>query len=149
MTHRTRLLLAVLLILALAAALALYMRGDLSFAQKDTAPMAPAEKMEDEIFTWSFETNDEGDTPRTKVTLQHAGETKEIGTYNGSCSEIAAENLQENQVSGVLCWWAGAGDEIGVFKEGGEYVVKVGVQEESTAESEGFRGNFDTEVQLR
>ncbi|MES2994565.1 MAG: hypothetical protein V4681_00815 [Patescibacteria group bacterium] len=156
MNTRKNLLLGALLLIAIAAAGALYMRGDLDFKKMELAKMPEVAETNDadhvhaaEDFSWKFEDAGEKDgAPQTTVTLMHGTESKKVGTYTGSCAELAAENLQPGQVSGVLCWFAGGGDEIGVFEEGGEYVVKVGQQEESTAESNGFRGDFRTEFTL-
>lgn len=98
---------------------------------------------------WEFESAGEVDgTPQTRVQAFIDGTTHELGVSQGSCAEIEAENLQENQVSGALCWYAGAGDEYGIFVENERYVVKKGVQEEGTAESQGFRGDFQTILSL-
>jgi hypothetical protein len=86
----------------------------------------------------------------TKVTVTWDGTSHDAGTYMGSCAEIDGTNgtLQAGEVSGALCWWAGAGDEVGVFNEGGTYVLKHGEQQEPSAESQGFRGNFKTLITL-
>jgi hypothetical protein len=98
---------------------------------------------------WEFESAGEVDgIPQTRVKAFIDGTTHELGVSQGSCAEIAAENLQENQVSGALCWYAGAGDEYAIFVENERYVVKKGVQEEGTAESQGFRGDFETVLSL-
>lgn len=95
-------------------------------------------------FSWRFETKDSegGLPPRTQVALFAGGNAYDAGIYAGSCAEIEDENLLENEISGVLCWYAGGGDELGVFKEGDGYVLKHGTQEEGTVESNGFRGDF-------
>jgi hypothetical protein len=95
-------------------------------------------------FSWRFDTteSDDGLLPRTHVALITNGDVYNAGMYAGHCSEILSENLLQNEISGVLCWWAGAGDELGVFREGDQYILKRGTQEEPTAESEGFRGDF-------
>jgi hypothetical protein len=95
-------------------------------------------------FTWRLsyhESNDEN-PPRTDVALIAGTDVYDIGSYPGSCSEIAPAQRLEGEVSAVLCWWAGGGDELGVFKENGKYVVKLGAQDEPTDESQGFRGDF-------
>lgn len=96
--------------------------------------------------SWEFaeEGEDEFGAPVTRVFVVANGNRSDLGTSLGSCSELSSEQFQESQVSGALCWWAGAGDEYGVFEEQGGLVVKKGIQEESTAESEGFRGQFDS-----
>src|SRR3989344_3617295 len=88
--------------------------------------------------------------PHATVNL-HAGETKhEIGEFDGVCFVI--EELQwellENEKTGVICWWAGGGKEIGVFTEGGRDIVKVGELDEGTDGNIGFRGNFQTVLEL-
>ena len=100
---------------------------------------------------WSF--TDAGEdslgNPRTKVTVTLDGKAMDAGTFTGSCSEIGADGfmgfdgkgLMQGEVSGAQCWFAGAGDEIGVFEEGGRLVVKVGEIGEAE-EGASFRGNF-------
>lgn len=85
-------------------------------------------------------------SPKTRVTLTFNGKSYDVGTYTGTCSPLDAttgeSSLLPHEVSGVLCWWAGGGDEIGVFYENNSYVVKVGKQDEGDAKSPGFRGDF-------
>lgn len=69
------------------------------------------------------------------------------GTYNGTCSDTGLI-LDANQIAGILCWFAGGGDEIGVFEEGGRLVIKRGEHGEPTAESPAFRGNFVTILEV-
>jgi hypothetical protein len=102
---------------------------------------------------WTFTPAGEDATTnaqKTQVTVTWDGTAHDAGTYLGSCAEIDGTNgsLDENQVSGALCWFAGAGDEIGVFNEGGKYVIKYGEQQEPSAEAQGFRGNFKTIITL-
>ena len=130
----------ILIALALAAIGFALMKRQAIAPMPETTPVEEAPR----AFSWRFATteSDDGLPPRTEVALITGGNAYDAGTYAGSCAEIASENLPENEVSGVLCWWAGGGDEIGVFKEGERYVLKHGFQDESTAESEGFRGEF-------
>ena len=52
---------------------------------------------------WEFEEAGEVDgIPQTRVKAFIDGTTHELGVSQGSCAEIAAENLEENQVSGAL-----------------------------------------------
>lgn len=101
---------------------------------------------------WNFEQVGEGTfgDPLTKVTVSWDGVSHDAGTYSGTCAEIdgSSGTLREGEVSGVLCWWAGAGDEIGVFSENGTFVLKHGEQQEPSAEAQGFRGNFKTLITL-
>lgn len=101
------------------------------------------------IFTSAGEDAASG-APFTKVTLQAGDKTHELGVYQGSCSEIkdSSWGLLENEQEGAICWWAGGGTEIGIFKEGEKLIVKKGAIEEGTAEGGGFRGNFKTLVEL-
>lgn len=99
-----------------------------------------------DTYTWRYEevAASEFDAPQTRVFLDTSSGAHDLGVYTGSCADIPAENLLQGEITGVLCWWAGGGEELGVFKEGNSYFVRKGVQEESSAESEGFRGNFET-----
>lgn len=103
-------------------------------------------------YTWTFTDNGYNEQTyanSTTVSLTVNGTPYDVGTYNGSCAELDAAALDANQTTGVLCWWAGAGDEIGIFAENGRLVVKHGDHEEPTAETPGFRGNFKTIVELQ
>lgn len=88
--------------------------------------------------------------PLTMVALRVNGEQRAIGVYDGSCAVIEESQwqLMENEVSGVICWFAGGGKEIGVFREGEQFVVKEGDVDEGSAETEGFRGNFKALIAL-
>ena len=104
-------------------------------------------------FKWTFTSAGEDEAsgaPLTRVTLQAGDKTHEIGTYQGSCSEIKASSwgLVQDEQEGVICWWAGGGTELGVFQENGKLVVKKGAIEEGTAEGGGFRGDFKTLLEL-
>ncbi len=86
---------------------------------------------------WSFEKkgNDAStDAQITKVTVDINGKKYDAGTYNASCGELAAANLSKNEISGVLCWWAGFGDEVGVFKENKNLEIKHREIQEGSAE---------------
>ncbi len=91
------------------------------------------------------ETTD-SDAPMTAVELQIDEEKRTVGTYEGSCFVIEESEwkLYEGEISGVICWWAGGGTEIGIFEENGVRVVKVGTIEEGSPEEPGIRGNFET-----
>lgn len=110
------------------------------FQEKSPKPLATND------ITWSFSTEEaEGmNPPQTEVTLKVPDESLVVGTFDGSCSLVAKEQFLTNQVSGVLCWFAGGGVELGVFNENGKTILKKGVVDEGGAEEEGFRGNFET-----
>lgn len=101
------------------------------------------------IFTSAGEDKASG-APLTKITLQAGDKTHELGLYQGSCSEIkdSSWELLESEQEGVICWWAGGGTELGVFREGKKLIVKKGILEEGTAEGGGFRGDFKTFLEL-
>lgn len=107
----------------------------------------PSGKM---VFTWNITELGENPaapgTPRTAVSVTSGGKTYPVGEFNGSCAEIDGTSwvLVEGEKTGVICWWAGGGSEAGVFEENGKMVVKVGILEEGSAETPGFRGNFQT-----
>ncbi len=97
-----------------------------------------------EAFAWTYQTVENKDTGeiKTKVFLLTGTKKYDTGSYAGTCSQIKSANLIEGEVSAVLCWYAGFGDEIGVFKDSTGYVVKHGEVQEGTNEDKGFRGNF-------
>ncbi len=105
--------------------------------------------------TWKFTpvsnaASKPSDAPKTRVTVTWDGKSHDAGTYQGSCTEIDGSNgtLSDGEVSGALCWFAGSGDEIGIFNENGTFVLKHGEQQESSGEGQGFRGNFKTLITL-
>jgi hypothetical protein len=116
-------------------------------AAATTTPAASKER----TFSWRFEFRDQEGSlpPSTHVALITGGNLYDLGRYAGSCTEIKKENLLPDEVAAVLCWWAGGGDEIGVFKEGERYIVKQGIQDEGTAEGGGTRGQFQELVTLQ
>jgi hypothetical protein len=99
-------------------------------------------------YSWSFKdkTLDQSQ-PRTEVTLVTDRKSYTIGTYDGSCAEQDTD-LMPNEKIKAVCWFAGGGKEIGLFDENGSWSVKVGDVDEGSAETGGFRGNFQTTVSL-
>ncbi len=101
------------------------------------------------VFTWNITElgeNPDSGAPRTGVSVSSGGKTYPVGEFDGSCAEIDGTSwvLVEGEKTGVICWWAGGGSEAGVFEEDGKMVLKVGILEEGSAETPGFRGNFQT-----
>ncbi|MFM2414890.1 MAG: hypothetical protein RI911_583 [Candidatus Parcubacteria bacterium] len=124
----------------------------------DTKPVAEDEpryqqglRIRPDQFSWIFTEeayNESLSMPQTAVALKYSCTdnscepgTIPLGTYQGLCSVIETPE-SKNQLTGVLCWFAGAGDEISVFEEEGRYIIKHGEIAEPTAESNAFRGNF-------
>lgn len=106
-------------------------------------------------FSWSFKdagTDEASGVPHTEVTLVMNGTEYPAGTYEGSCSEIAGASssweLVAGEQTGVICWWAGGGTELGVFEENGRLVIKKGFLDEGGAETPGLRGNFELLFEL-
>jgi hypothetical protein len=96
-------------------------------------------------------TDDSSGAPKSKVALTINGSTHQLGTYVGTCSEISASawTLLEYETSGVICWWAGGGQEIGLFEDSKGLTVRVGDLDEGSDETPGVRGNFRTLVELK
>ncbi len=83
--------------------------------------------------------------PRTGVTLTAGGKTYPVGEFDGSCADISTTSwpLLAGEKSGVICWFAGGGSEVGVFEENGKLFVRVGQLDEGSAEIAGTRGGFE------
>ncbi len=102
------------------------------------------------VFNWNISEVGESPVvpgmPRSAVSVALSDKTYPLGEFDGSCFEIEGSGwaLYEGEKSGVICWWAGGGSEVGVFEENGTFVVKRGDLDEGSAETPGFRGNFRT-----
>ncbi len=114
-------------------------------------------------YHWSFENVPEGvdGIPHTKVTLQvdeSCGEGSKsvvvnsdkfnIGTYEGSCNEIqqgekgvTGEYADRTERSRVQCWFAGGGNEIGVYQVDFDWGINVLELGEGDGDNPPFRGN--------
>jgi hypothetical protein len=109
-----------------------------------------------ERLTWDIKEVTPGDgmnPPTNKVTLVAGagGPTYDLGTHDGTCATVEGSSwaLLSGERTGVICYFAGAGTELGVFDEKGKLVVKQGVLEEGDAETAGTRGNFTTVLELQ
>lgn len=101
---------------------------------------------------WRFTSADgewNDSNPRTLVTVLINNKAYDVGVFFGSCSEIGAtggidgKGLLVGELSAVQCWFAGGGDEIGVFAhEDGGVDILVGVLSEGDAGVPLFRGDF-------
>lgn len=99
---------------------------------------------------WQFKDAGEVDAmPKTAVTVVVNGTPYDMGTFTGSSSEIGATGgvdgtgLLAGELSAAQCWFAGGGDEIGVFaSEDGGFEIMVGELGEGEAGEGLFRGNF-------
>ena len=135
------------------AGIAWYMWGGAGQKVADTSPdNAPLSGKI--VPNWKFESQGVDETigaERTKVTLILGDTTYDAGTYNGSCAEIGAtggvdgKGLVAGEVSGVQCWFAGGGDEVGLFSKDGTLTLQHGELGEPQGDGTGaFRGNFKT-----
>lgn len=125
----------------------------------DMAMKDSQEKMMASEPTITWNTTDAGereDIPYTHVAVTVNGTLYEVGDFQGSCSEVGAtggvdgKGLLAGELSAVQCWYAGGGDEIGVFAvEDGSYEIMVGQLDEPTEGSGGFRGNFEIKTQIK
>lgn len=100
---------------------------------------------------WSYEdlgTNKETWAPSTKVTVTIDGKSYNAGTYTGSCAPRSHDGIAKNEVSAISCWWAGGGDDIGVFNANGKMTIQHRTVDEGTAEEGGIIGNFETVISL-
>jgi hypothetical protein len=106
--------------------------------------------------SWRFSEAGESDgMPRTSVDVTVNGTTHAMGTFLGSCSEVGAnggvdgQGLLAGELSAAQCWFAGGGNEIGVFAhEDGGYEVLVGELSEGDAETPMFRGDFEVKASV-
>lgn len=102
------------------------------------------------VITWHFSNAGEIDAmPYTNVRVVINGTAYEMGEFVGSCSEIGAnggidgKGLLAGELSAVQCWFAGGGNEIGVFAhEDGGFDIMVGELGEGEEGRGVFRGNF-------
>lgn len=152
-------IIGILVVLALAAAGGYWLYKDKSNEPLVIKQEASSENKQEspQDLRWIFEDSGENQpsgAPLTKLSLEAGSKIYDLGTHEGSCSEIAGSSweLLEGEVYGVICWWAGGGTEIGIFKEGEKLVVKKGVirvgREEGTVEDGGFRGEFKTLLEI-
>jgi hypothetical protein len=62
--------------------------------------------------------------PYHKLLLQVNGNTYMVADSIGCSTENNNPNPTIGQISQRICWFAGGGEEFGVFEEGGKYLVK-------------------------
>jgi hypothetical protein len=120
--------------------------GIYSYQQGANSPL-PNPMVSNTVYSWMFTELGKDKTtgiPMTKMGLKTGGKTYELGTYQGSCTEItqSAWKLLPNERTGVICLHAGSGKEIGVFEENGVRSIRVGDLDEDNAETSSTRGDF-------
>ena len=105
---------------------------------------------------WRFDVGSEiQGMPSTNVGVVINGTNHPVATFIGSCSEIGAnggidgKGLLTGELAGAQCWFAGAGNEIGVFAhEDGGVDIMVGELGEGEAGAAMFRGNFNVKTTI-
>jgi hypothetical protein len=151
----TTVLLAVLAILLLGGAgyVALHPDALQTLQGKNTQNAATNAKTS---IAWQFTAAAEVDgIPYTNVTAVINGKSHSAGTFQGSCSIVGVsggvdgKGLLAGELAAAQCWYAGGGDEIGVFaNEDGGYEIMTGSLSEGDAETPGFRGDFKIIAQV-
>jgi hypothetical protein len=118
------------------------------WAMKPQAAQAPEDGSSK--IAWHFTSEAEADgIPYTSIAVSIDGTLYEAGRFTGSCSEVAAnggidgKGLLIGELSAAQCWFAGGGNEIGVFAhEDGGYDLMVGELSEGAEGAGLFRGDF-------
>lgn len=118
--------------------------------QGSAAPQAGAQPKSSIV--WKFADAGERDgIPYTKVTVAINNKPYEAGQFAGSCNEIGAngstgidgKGLLPGELSAAQCWYAGGGDEVGVFaNENGGFDIMTGQLGEGEEGAGMFRGDF-------
>ena len=85
-----------------------------SLGQKEVAQEIEQENVDDPRFAWEFQVvqHEEAAAPATDVVLRVDGSVYEVGTYDGNCFAIEGSSWKylDNEVTGVICWFASAGE---------------------------------------
>ena len=117
--------------------------------KRATTSSAAKEPVLQAAYAWEFELvgEDEFGAPLSRVSLVADGKRYDAGTHQGSC-RVRAEDFLPGEKSAAVCWFAGGGVELGVFEENGARVMKTGLLDEGSAETDGFRGDFVTRFKL-
>ncbi|MBC7836193.1 hypothetical protein H7X87_00230 [Acetobacteraceae bacterium] len=119
-------------------------------------PQVLQKHTDEESIAWHFKDAEEVDAmPHTAVTVVINGTSYDVGTFTGSCNEVGAsggvdgKGLLAGELSAAQCWFAGGGDEIGVFAhEDGGFQIMVGELSEGEEGAGMFRGNFTIKTDI-
>ena len=144
---------AIAIVLAIVSGVIAYRLG-----QKSTGDLARQTEIETktiettgEKLTWQFSTAGTAAEPKTNVSLIRAsGFPYDLGSYAGNCvvTEESAWKLEKGEKTGAICWFAGGGDEIGVFEEKGKLMVRSRTLDEGTAENPGVKGEWKEVLEI-
>ncbi|MES2014359.1 MAG: hypothetical protein V4437_00900 [Patescibacteria group bacterium] len=122
-------------------------------ANTNTTP-SQENRIKEPVISWKFEAAAEKDNvPYTNVSVTVNGTAHAVGSFQGSCSQVGAsggvdgKGLLAGELSAAQCWFAGGGDEVGVFAtEDGGLEVMTGVLSEGEEGAGVVRGNFTIET---
>lgn len=89
-------------------------------------------------FVWKIENSPKfkETMPYQNVFLEVGGTNYKVGEYLG-CDAKTTSPLEPGEISREFCWFGGAGDEISVFSENGNYIVKARWVQETGPEGSG------------
>ncbi|HBD25005.1 MAG: hypothetical protein A2566_00415 [Candidatus Zambryskibacteria bacterium RIFOXYD1_FULL_40_13] len=86
--------------------------------------------------TWEFVLDESGEMPKTQVNVVWGEKKYDAGIYTGTCVQMAPESVDvelKEAISYSQCWFAGAGNQIAIFEDGGKLSIKSRtIEEEST-----------------
>jgi hypothetical protein len=122
-----------------------------------TQPAGDKTATQEPTIAWQFvDAGEKENIPYTAVSVTVNGKAHLIGQFQGSCSEVGAtggvdgKGLLAGELSAAQCWFAGGGDEIGVFAvEDGGLELMVGALSEGIEGGESFRGDFVIKPEFR
>ena len=141
----------------LAVAIVVYAIMNLG-GSKDAKEMETSEEVVAEVspetiarIEWRFTVVGEEDgIPYTDVSVTINDRPYVVGKFQGSCTEVTPEGgidgtgLLAGELSAAQCWFAGGGDEIGIFMNNNRGLdIMVGSLSEGSAEEAAFRGDFE------
>lgn len=96
--------------------------------------------------SWEFTLNDQGDMPKTQVNLSLDDHKFDLGTYTGTCVQMAPDVKDTEAklaIAFAQCWFAGAGNQLAVFDNGGKITVKMRMIAEEDTQLDAFENMFE------
>lgn len=109
----------------------------------EDTPVVTEQAPDPAVWTFQEQAAQEG-IPQTEVILSYNNVSHVLGVHAGSCFlvEESGWELLQHEETGVICYFAGGGTELGVFNRDGVITVEQGAIEEGSAEVPGLRGDF-------
>lgn len=133
--------------------------GDEAEQEADTTADSSSAASGKVTVAWTIEDlgEDEYSQPRNRISAIINGTSHEVGTFNGNCGEVGAEKesfymetlADSGAVAGVSCYWAGYGDEIGIFKTDAGLSIRTREIGEGTGVSGPSQTEFTTKLDLK